>query len=146
MEAETNSRITNLVALAKRLQAELKEQQAHADQTERDLKDVTDRQLPAVLDELGMSDATLADGTRVSIQRIVQAHISEANQAAAYKWLADNGLGDLVKERTTISVHPSSLKALVRERLELGQDVPSELFGVFQFITTKIGQGGSDGT
>ena len=37
-----------------------------------------------------------------------------------------------------IGVNPMTLKALVRERLENGQEVPSELFKPFEGNQTKI--------
>jgi hypothetical protein len=85
---------------------------------------------------------------------------------AAYTWLRENGLGDLIKNEITVSfgrnednkasqyavlaqgqgyepvqklkVEPMTLKALVRERLESGQEMPSDLFNVFSGNRTKI--------
>ena len=84
----------------------------------------------------------------------------------AFNWLRSNGLGDLIKNEVTVSfgrnednkaaeyadlaqgqgyqpvqklkVEPMTLKALVRERIEAGQDMPSDLFNVFAGNRTKI--------
>ena len=84
----------------------------------------------------------------------------------AFNWLRNNGLGDLIKNEVTVSfgrnednkaadyavlaqgqgyqpiqklkVEPMTLKALVRERVESGQDMPSDLFNVFAGNRTKI--------
>ena len=84
----------------------------------------------------------------------------------AFKWLRDNGLGDLIKNEVTVAfgrnednkasnyatlaqgqgyepvqklkVEPMTLKALVRERIEAGQDMPSDLFNVFAGNRTKL--------
>ena len=84
----------------------------------------------------------------------------------AFNWLRNNGLGDLIKNEVTVSfgrnednkasdyanlaqgqgyqpvqklkVEPMTLKALVRERVEAGQDMPSDLFNVFAGNRTKI--------
>ena len=84
----------------------------------------------------------------------------------AYKWLRENGLGDLIKNEVTVAfgrsednkaqqyavlaqgqgyepiqklkVEPMTLKALVRERVEAGLDMPSDLFNLFTSNRTKI--------
>ena len=37
-----------------------------------------------------------------------------------------------------MTVHAQTLKALVRERIEAGKDMPTELFGVFPDTKTTI--------
>ena len=84
----------------------------------------------------------------------------------AFNWLRNNGLGDLIKNEVTVSfgrnednkaadyavlaqgqgyqpiqklkVEPMTLKALVRERVESGKDMPSDLFNVFAGNRTKL--------
>ena len=95
-----------------------------------------------------------------------KAHISEANKEAAYNWLRNNGLGDIIKNEISVSfgrnednkaadyanlaqergfqptqkmkVEPMTLKALVRERIEAGKEMPTEIFGVFSENKTTI--------
>jgi len=131
-------RIEALVTAAKQIKAEIAKGEAWLEGQQKELRDITDRQLPAVLEEYGLAEATLADGQKIAITRVVQVHISEKNQESAYRWLADNGLGDIIRERTVVSVHPSTLKAVVRERLEQGLEVPIDLLGVFCYTTTKL--------
>ncbi len=92
--------------------------------------------------------------------------ISIDKKEKAFNWLRNNGLGDLIKNEITVSfgrnednkatayaglaagqgfqpvqklkVEPMTLKALVRERIEAGQDMPSDLFNVFAGNRTKI--------
>ena len=94
------------------------------------------------------------------------ANISIANREAAYSWLRSNGLGDIIKNDITVSfgrdednkaaeyanlargqgfeptqklkVEPMTLKALVRERIEAGKDMPMDIFNVFVGNRTKI--------
>ena len=94
------------------------------------------------------------------------ASIPVAKKEEAFNWLRSNGLGDLIKNEVTVSfgrnednkaaeyaglaqgqgyqpvqklkVEPMTLKALVRERIEAGQDMPSDLFNVFAGNRTKI--------
>jgi hypothetical protein len=83
-----------------------------------------------------------------------------------YKWLRDNGLGDIIKNDITVSfgrhedkeavdyanlakgqgfeptqklkVEPMTLKALVRERIEAGKEMPMDIFNVFVGNRTKL--------
>ena len=87
-------------------------------------------------------------------------------KSKAFNWLRDNGLGDIIKNDVTVTfgrgednkaadyavlargqgfepvqkigVHPQTLKAVVRERLEAGQEMPSDLFKTYAGNSTKI--------
>jgi hypothetical protein len=60
---------------------------------------------------------------------------NEDNKAIAYANLAaENGYQPAQK----LKVEPMTLKALVRERIEAGKDMPSDLFNVFAGNRTKI--------
>jgi hypothetical protein len=119
-----------------------------------------------MMTEMNISTMKLADGSAVEVKPVYGASISIAKKEEAYQWLRDNGLGDLIKNEVTVSfgrnednkaiayanlaqgqgfqptqklkVEPMTLKALVRERLESGQEMPSELFNVFAGNKTKI--------
>ena len=102
----------------------------------------------------------------VEVKPVYGASISAAKKEEAFNWLRNNGLGDLIKNEITVSfgrnednkaahyailaqgqgyqpvqklkVEPMTLKALVRERLESGQEIPSDLFNVFSGNKTKV--------
>ena len=116
--------------------------------------------------EMNISTLKLADGTAVEVKPIYGASISAERKEEAFNWLRINGLGDLIKNEVTVSfgrnednkaiayanlaaengyqpsqklkVEPMTLKALVRERIEAGKDMPSDLFNVFAGNRTKI--------
>jgi len=122
--------------------------------------------IPTMMQEMNISTLKLADGTSVEVKPIYGASILVAQREEAFKWLRDNGLGDLIKNDVTVtfgmsedikasdyaglakrqgyepvqkvSVHTGTLKALVRERLEAGQEMPSDLFNLFTGNRTKI--------
>ena len=122
--------------------------------------------IPKMMQEMNISTLKLADGSSVEVKPIYGASISAANKEKAFEWLRDNGLGDLIKNEVTVAfgrhednkasqyavlaqgqgyepvqklkVEPMTLKALVRERVESGQDMPSDLFNVFAGNRTKI--------
>ena len=122
--------------------------------------------IPTMMTEMNISTLKLADGTAVEVKPIYGASISPERKEEAFNWLRINGLGDLIKNEVTVSfgrnednkaiayanlaaengyqpsqklkVEPMTLKALVRERIEAGKDMPSDLFNVFAGNRTKI--------
>jgi len=119
-----------------------------------------------MMTEMNISTLKLADGSAVEVKPVYGASIPVAKKEEAYTWLRENGLGDLIKNEIAVAfgrnednkamayatlaqgqgyepiqklkVEPMTLKALVRERLESGQEMPSDLFNVFAGNRTKI--------
>ena len=115
--------------------------------------------IPTMMSEMGLAELKLHDGSHLKVSTSYRAHISEANKEMAYNWLRNNGLGDIIKNEISVSfgrnednkaadyaelakgqgfqptqkmkVEPMTLKALVRERIEAGKEMPTEIFGVF---------------
>ena len=122
--------------------------------------------IPNMMTEMNIKTMKLADGSAVEVKPVYGASIPAAKKEEAFNWLRENGLGDLIKNEVTVSfgrnednkaadyavlaqgqgyepiqklkVEPMTLKALVRERLESGQEMPSDLFNVFAGNRTKI--------
>jgi len=139
----------NKVAL---LDAELK-------QIKQELLKLTDEDLPATMQELGLSAFTTDDGSSITIKPTYGAHIKVDNREEAFNWLRDNDFGDLIKNNVTCTfgrgeddlatqfltfaeqrgftpnqkteVHPQTLKAWVREQVEEGASFPMDLFGAY---------------
>ena len=144
------------IALA---EANLKKLQEEADILSGDV-------IPTMMQEMNISTLKLADGSAVEVKPIYGASISAERKEEAFNWLRTNGLGDLIKNEVTVSfgrnednkaiayaslaaergyqpsqklkVEPMTLKALVRERIEAGKDMPSDLFNVFAGNRNKI--------
>ena len=122
--------------------------------------------IPTMMAEMGLSHLKLMDGSSVDVKPNYSASITIANRDAAFKWLRDNNLGDIIKNEISVSfgrnedlkaadyaslasergyqptqklkVEPMTLKALVRERMENGKEMPVELFNVFVGNKTTI--------
>ena len=122
--------------------------------------------IPTMMSEMGLSELKLQDGSHLKVSTSYKAHISEANKEMAYNWLRENGLGDIIINEILVSfgrnednkaadyadlaksngfqptqklkVEPMTLKALVRERIEAGKEMPTEIFGVFSENKTTI--------
>ena len=119
-----------------------------------------------MLSEMGLSFLKLADGSSIEVKTNYRAHIKEDNKERAFNWLRENGLGDIIKNEISVSfgrnednkaadyaelaksqglnpmqklkVEPMTLKALVRERIEAGKELPTELFGVYTENKTTV--------
>ena len=122
--------------------------------------------IPTMMSEMGLAELKLHDGSHLKVSTSYKAHISEANKEQAFNWLRDNGLGDIIKNEILVAfgrnednkaasyaelaksqgfqptqkmkVEPMTLKALVRERIEAGKEMPTEIFGVFSENKTTI--------
>ena len=134
------------------LEAQLKE-------TKKELLKLTDEDLPAMLQELGLSKFTLDDGSNVEVKPTYGASIKVDNRPAAFEWLREHGYDDIIKNTVACSfgrgeddrasafaafaekegyfaeqkteVHPQTLRAFVKERVEAGDEFPMELFGAY---------------
>ena len=122
--------------------------------------------IPNMLAEQGLSSLKLADGSGVEVRKTYSCTVKKDNLASAYQWLRDNGLGDIIKNEVFVTfgkgednkaqdlldlaeqsgyepqqkqkVEPMTLKALYRERIEAGLDMPSDSFNLFVKDQTKI--------
>ena len=134
--------------------------------TKKDIDRLSGEVIPTMMTEMGLSELKLQDGSHLKVSTSYKAHITEANKEMAFNWLRDNGLGDIIKNGISVSfgrgednkaahyaelakgqgleptqklkVEPMTLKALVRERIEAGKEMPTEIFGVFTENKTTI--------
>ena len=156
------SQVKNL----KELEDELKADEESLKNKKKEIERISGEVIPTMLSEMGLSSLKLADGSAVDVKPYYTANISIANREAAYGWLRSNGLGDIIKNDITVSfgrnednkaaeyanlakgqgyqptqklkVEPMTLKALVRERIENGKDMPMDIFNVFVGNRTKL--------
>jgi len=126
---------------------------------------INEEDIPMLMEEMGM-DSVEVDGYKVKVRPFVHARISEERRDEAFAFLRSIGEGDLIKNDITVSfsagqdnmagavmddlhgqgldpvqkthVHPSTLKAWVRNRVESGAELDFETFGVFVGNEAKI--------
>ena len=124
--------------------------------------------IPNMLAEQGISSLKLADGSSVDVRKSYNCTIKKDEMESAYNWLRENQLGDIIKNEVSVQfgkgednkaeqlldlaaregyepsqrskVEPMTLKALYRERVEAGLDMPSRFFNIFIKDQTKIGR------
>ena len=158
--------LSDQVLSLRNLEDRMKEKEIELKKLKKDLNIISGEVIPTMMTEMNISTLKLADGSAVEVKPIYGASISPDKKEEAFNWLRDNGLGDLIKNEVTVSfgrnednkasdyanlaqgqgyqpvqklkVEPMTLKALVRERVESGQDMPSDLFNVFAGNRTKI--------
>jgi hypothetical protein len=97
--------------------------------------------IPKLMEDMNLSSLKLRDGSELTVKQIYSASIRADKKAEAIHWLRDNGLGDIVKNSLARSngyepiqeekVHPSTLKVVMKEWKDKGQEVPEELFNTF---------------
>ena len=171
-QQDAMSRTENIQSLADQVQR-LEGILRRIELSENNLKDlkkehqrISGEVIPTMMSEMGLSELKLQDGSHLKVSTSYRATITEANKEAAFNWLRNNGLGDIIKNEISVSfgrnednkaanyaelakgqgfqptqkmkVEPMTLKALVRERIEAGKEMPTEIFGVFSENKTTI--------
>jgi len=131
---------------------------------------LTDQEMPSLMAEMGISSLTLEDGAVVKVTQTYGASILVENRPKAYDWLRDHGYDDIIKNTVACQfgrgeddraikfaefaanngfapeqkteIHPQTLRAFVKERVENGDEFPMELFGAYvgQRATIKKGK------
>ena len=157
--------------------AELAQKQRELDREveakEKELKDIKERRrkvaeedLPAALDQAGVSDVTLSDGSRIVVKEDLKVNIPKAKKEQAAEWLTQNGASALVKEDVHIpfnkgqeeevneltrdldnrgytynvepAVHTGSVKKFLKEYMEEGGELPEDVMNIYPYRETEI--------
>ena len=165
-EVDNAKALSDQVTKLQSLEDEIAEQEKKLKELKRNQELLSGEVIPTMMTEMNISTLKLADGSAVEVKPVYGASIPVAKKEEAYTWLRENGLGDLIKNEISVAfgrnednkamayatlaqgqgyepiqklkVEPMTLKALVRERLESGKEMPTELFNVFAGNRTKI--------
>lgn len=120
---------------------------------------LTDEDMPSLLAETGISSLRLEDGSELQVKQTYGASILVQNRPQAFEWLRQHGYDDIIKNNIICQfgrgeddkamafaeiaeangyapehrteVHPQTLRAFVKERVENGDEFPMELFGAW---------------
>jgi hypothetical protein len=152
--------LADQVERLQQIQEDISKNEEYLKQKKKELDHISGEVIPTMLSEMGLSYLKLTDGSSIEVKTNYSATITEANKEAAFNWLRQNGLGDIIKNEISVSfgrnednkaadyaelakgqgfqptqklkVEPMTLKALVRERIEAGKEMPntvtSEIF------------------
>ena len=148
------------------MQQQLEVQEESVKDKKKQIEYLSGEVIPTMMAEMGLSHLKLMDGSSVDVKPNYSATITVANREKAFNWLRQNGLGDIIKNEISVSfgrnednkaadyaalaeergyqptqkmkVEPMTHKALVRERIEAGKEMPTEIFNIFVGNKTTI--------
>lgn len=147
--------------LVEQLTKELKEQTAI-------LKDLLEEQIPETLEAAGLRELKLSSGKKITVVDDLAYNISEQRRANCMQWLRDRHFDSIIKNVVSVQfakgedsnaqkcyqklleqgfnathkedVHWQTMKAFLKEQVRQNTLSTSdkELFGIYEFKTTKI--------
>lgn len=161
------TRISEVAQKQLGIEAEIAKAEQRLKELQQDHLNVTQFELPELMDEAGMTQFKLRDGSLVTITESIRASIPSSNPTPALNWLRENGHGHVIKNDYTVSfgkgeedkakefgeelkshddlkyknkehVHWQTLQSVLKEQLEEGVDVPLDIFGAYPQKITKI--------
>ena len=165
-QADDAKTLSDKVIELKNLEDEIENAEESVSKLKEKAKTLSQFEIPKMMEEMHITKLKLKDGESVEIKKIYGASIPPQHQEAAFTWLRNNDLGDIIKNDITVTfgqgednkaseyanlaqgqgfepvqkvgVHPMTLKAVVRERLESGQEMPSDIIKTYAGNSTKI--------
>ena len=153
---EKLGRLTVLARQQLAIENEIEELQMKLEGRQKALKQVSETEIPTLMQEIAQRSVQLLDGRWLKITPFYGGKITDLS---AYDWLEDHGKGEIVKVNMTVScrlsdaetinkvmttlheagiswdenqgVHPSTLKAFIKDQISSGEPIDRELFNVF---------------
>lgn len=152
-----DGRLAHLIEMANRM-VELEQSVVRMELQLKESKDmlklISESHLPTMMTEIGLTELTLVGGRKISIKAEYYGSVAQTRIAAAVEWLNAHNMGGIVTKEIKVeydegileelrrqnfsadlktTIHPSRLRAFVRERLEANDpDFPKELFAASQ--------------
>lgn len=151
--------MSDLARRAKMLEHEMDQLEATLKERKESYRKITEEALPEAMAELGLQSFVMDDGSKIDIKPFYSATISAERRAEAYEWLRQRGFDDIIKNTVSVrfgrgedelctrlldllrqqgypseqveKIEPMTLKAWVKEQVERGAELPTELFGVY---------------
>ena len=166
-----NVEITTIASECKKLKVledEIVEQENKLTELKNQADYISSEVIPDLLKEQGLNQIKLSDGSSVTVKTEYRATLPEDDfkREEAYKWLRDQGLGDIIKNNVFVTfgkgednkakqlldlaaengyqpqqksnVAWNTLTALYEERVNAGLDMPSNVFTLWIKDKTKI--------
>ena len=158
VDTGTGKQLSQLVRNLRTVENDIEDAETHLKSLKQEKHKLSVENIPALMDEMGVERLDV-DGLTVERKMIVAASIPVANKDQAFAWLREQGLDDIIKNdvtltfgkgednlagnlvgllqekgydpRTKTHVHPSTLKAFVKERVMDGKPIDLDMFGAF---------------
>ena len=146
---------------------ELSESEDDVKRLKKEYIQISQVDLPEAMQSVGMASFTLDNGASISVKDQMRASLRKKNRVEVANWLKEHGAGSLIKDTVVIefqkgensraeelidllvdkgfsnfhediSINTGSLKALAKEKLAQGEDIPLELMGIFLYQESII--------
>ena len=165
-QIDSTKTLSDEVIKLRNLEDQVKASEEHTRTLKEKARELSQIVIPQMMKEMNITKLKLKDGASIEVSNFYSAKIILEKQEAAFNWLRSNGLGDIIKNDVTVTfgrgednkamayatlakgqgyepvqkigVHAQTLKAVVRERTESGQEMPADLFNPFVGNQTKI--------
>lgn len=165
IDTGTGKQLSQLVRTLRNVEQQIDDAENHLKSLKAEKHRLSVEQIPQLMDEMGVERLDV-DGAVVERKMIVSASIPAAKKEDAFSWLRENNLDDIIKNDVTLSfgkgednvagdvvgllqergfdpqtkthVHPSTLRAFVKERVESGKPIDLDLFGAFVSNAAQI--------
>ena len=158
VDTGTGKQLSQLVRNLRNIEQQIEDAENHMKALKQEKHKLSVENIPALMDEMGLERIDV-DGLTVERKMIISASIPQDRKEDAFAWLRENGLDDIIKNDVTCSfgkgqdnsaknviailqdagfdpatkthVHPSTLKAFVKERITDGKPIDLDMFGAF---------------
>jgi len=158
------SKLAGRMAVAEKEVLRLQEELKKATEAYRAL---AESDIPDLMDEVGIARYTTTEGYGIDLTRKLRVSVPRERRARAMAWLRTHGHDAIIKSTVSVSlgkgqteetrkaaealreqagleplveskVEPSTLRAFIREQLEVGNEIPMDLFGAFEQRIAKV--------
>ena len=158
VDTNTSRNLSDLVRMLRKVEGEIETTEEHLKHLKSEKHKLSVENIPALMDEMGIERLDV-DGITVSRKMMVHASIPLDRKEEAFQWLRAQGLDDIIKNDVTLTfgkgednlagdvvgmledrgfhpstkthIHPSTLKAFVKERVTDGKPIDLDMFGAF---------------
>ena len=99
-----SDKLSDQVVKLQNLEDEFTQKETELKELKRKVDLMSGEVIPTMMQEMNISTLKLADGSSVEVKPVYGASILVAKREGAFKWLRDNGLGDLIKNEITVAL------------------------------------------
>lgn len=111
------------------IQAQIKDRDAALKAAKEELRLIQEELLPHKMNEEGVSTVNVNGIGRFTVTSVERVSVKGGCQPELKEWLRENEFGALIQD----TINSSTLKAWVKEQLQEGNEVPTELLNMHSF-------------
>ena len=160
------SRLQQMIEVLMKREAAVTAADAALKEAKAEYNKIAMEDMPELMIELGIVGLELDDGRKARLNEEISTAITAKNAQKAFNWLRENNFGGLIKAKVEIEeddipkekygedvlgkfaiehnghviekIHPGTLKSFIKEQMEVGADIPLELFSVHAYKVVKL--------